>query len=63
MSFNIAIIGASGYTGAELIRLIADHSDLNIKALGGNSKAGQEMSAVFPLSQDLRNCQRLIPRF
>lgn len=46
--YNIAILGASGYTGAELIRLISDHSKLNIKALGANSKAGQRLSEVFP---------------
>ena len=48
MTFNIAILGASGYTGAELIRLIAGHSLMTIKALGGNSKAGQQMAQVFP---------------
>ncbi len=48
MSHNIAIIGASGYTGAELIRLISGHSSMKIKALGGNSKAGQSMGQVFP---------------
>ena len=48
MPHNIAILGASGYTGAELIRLISGHSSMKIKALGGNSKAGQPLSAVFP---------------
>ena len=48
MTYNIAILGASGYTGAELIRLIAGHSAMQIKALGGNSKAGQSMASVFP---------------
>ena len=48
MTQNIAILGASGYTGAELIRLIAGHSSMRIKALGGNSKAGQQMAEVFP---------------
>ncbi|MEQ6203729.1 N-acetyl-gamma-glutamyl-phosphate reductase [Sulfitobacter sp. HNIBRBA2951] len=48
MTYNIAILGASGYTGAELIRLIAGHSSMQIKALGGNSKAGQSMASVFP---------------
>lgn len=47
MTYNIAILGASGYTGAELIRLIAGHSSMTIKALGANSKAGQKMSDVF----------------
>ncbi|UOA31990.1 N-acetyl-gamma-glutamyl-phosphate reductase [Sulfitobacter sp. DSM 110093] len=48
MTQNIAILGASGYTGAELIRLIAGHSSMQIKALGANSKAGQSMKDVFP---------------
>ncbi|MCT4610753.1 MAG: N-acetyl-gamma-glutamyl-phosphate reductase [Pelagimonas sp.] len=48
MSYSIAIIGASGYTGAELIRLIATHPSFEIKALAANSKAGQSMAKVFP---------------
>ena len=48
MTQNIAILGASGYTGAELIRLIAGHSSMKITALGANSKAGQSMAEVFP---------------
>lgn len=48
MTYNIAILGASGYTGAELIRLISGHSLMKITALGGNSKAGQAMASVFP---------------
>ena len=48
MSHSIAIIGASGYTGAELIRLIATHPSFEIKALAANSKAGLSMAQVFP---------------
>jgi N-acetyl-gamma-glutamyl-phosphate reductase len=48
MTHSIAILGASGYTGAELIRLIAGHSSMKINALGANSKAGQTMAEVFP---------------
>ena len=48
MPHSIAIIGASGYTGAELIRIIATHPSFEIKALAANSKAGQSMAAVFP---------------
>ncbi|WP_424970378.1 N-acetyl-gamma-glutamyl-phosphate reductase [Dinoroseobacter sp. S76] len=46
--FNIAILGASGYTGAELVRLIATHPQMRITALSADRKAGQEMGAVFP---------------
>ena len=48
MAKQIAIIGASGYTGAELIRLIAGHPDMEIAALAANSKAGQSMAQVYP---------------
>jgi N-acetyl-gamma-glutamyl-phosphate reductase len=48
MTYNVAILGASGYTGAELVRLIATHPRLNIVGLSGNSKAGMAMADVFP---------------
>ncbi len=48
MTHKIAILGASGYTGAELVRLIATHPGLEIAALAANAKAGQSMGAVFP---------------
>ena len=47
-SFKIAILGASGYTGAELVRLIATHPGMEIVALTADRKAGQSMGAVFP---------------
>ncbi len=48
MTQNIAILGASGYTGAELVRLIATHPSMKIAALSANSKAGLTMAQVFP---------------
>jgi len=45
---TIAILGASGYTGAELVRLIATHPMMRIVALTAERKAGLEMGAVFP---------------
>ncbi len=48
MSHNVIILGASGYTGAELVRLIATHPSLNIVALSADRKAGKEMGEVFP---------------
>ena len=48
MTHSIAILGASGYTGAELIRLITGHSSIEIKALGAFSKAGQSVADVYP---------------
>jgi len=48
MSKKIAILGASGYTGAELVRLIATHPGMDIVALSGERKAGMSMGDVFP---------------
>jgi len=45
---KIAILGASGYTGAELVRLIATHPDMEIAALAAERKAGHAMADVFP---------------
>ncbi|MCR9145765.1 MAG: N-acetyl-gamma-glutamyl-phosphate reductase [Rhodobacteraceae bacterium] len=48
MTHKIAILGASGYTGAELVRLIATHPGMEVVALSANSKAGQSMAQAFP---------------
>ncbi|KMW56625.1 N-acetyl-gamma-glutamyl-phosphate reductase [Candidatus Rhodobacter oscarellae] len=48
MTYTVAILGASGYTGAECVRLIATHPNLRIGALCADRKAGQQMSKVFP---------------
>jgi len=45
---NIAILGASGYTGAETIRLVMGHPKLELKALTGYSRAGQALEATYP---------------
>jgi N-acetyl-gamma-glutamyl-phosphate reductase len=43
-----AILGASGYVGGELLRLVAGHPSLAPARLFGDSKAGQKLSAVHP---------------
>lgn len=45
---NIAILGASGYTGAELIRLLRTHPHAEIKILTGDTQAGKEIGEVYP---------------
>ncbi len=39
---NVAILGASGYTGAELLRLLAGHPRFRIAALTADRNAGEE---------------------
>lgn len=48
MTHKIAILGASGYTGAELVRIIATHPSMEIVALSADRKAGMEMADVYP---------------
>ena len=43
-----AILGASGYVGGELLRLIAAHPELKAVAMFGESKAGHALGAVHP---------------
>ncbi|MBD3765443.1 MAG: N-acetyl-gamma-glutamyl-phosphate reductase [Rhodobacterales bacterium] len=61
MIHRIAILGASGYTGAELVRLIATHPQMRITALSGDRKAGMAMREVFPFLRhlDLPPLQRI----
>ncbi len=45
---RIAVLGASGYTGADLVRLALTHPDIEIAALSANAKAGQAIADVWP---------------
>jgi N-acetyl-gamma-glutamyl-phosphate reductase len=45
---RIGVLGASGYTGAELVRLLLRHPHAEIALLTADRRAGQEMAAVFP---------------
>ena len=42
------MLGASGYTGADLVRLLARHPNVEIAALTANTHAGKAMAEVFP---------------
>ena len=53
MIYNIAILGASGYTGAELVRLISTHPQMRVAALSADRKAGMTMAEVFPFLRHL----------
>lgn len=47
-AIRTAILGASGYTGAELIRLLSACPEYRIVALTADRKAGMSLGAVFP---------------
>ena len=43
MTINVAVAGASGYAGSEILRLISAHPDVEIGALTGATTAGQSV--------------------
>ena len=45
---RVGIIGASGYTGAELLRLCAQHPDIEVACATGDSQAGTLASVLYP---------------
>ncbi len=45
---SIGIIGASGYTGVELLRLCAGHPDLEVVFATGDSQQGNQMASLYP---------------
>jgi N-acetyl-gamma-glutamyl-phosphate reductase len=47
-SASIGILGATGYTGVELLRLLADHPSARVRTLTSERHAGQPIAAVFP---------------
>jgi N-acetyl-gamma-glutamyl-phosphate reductase len=48
MSHTVAVAGASGYAGGELLRLLADHPDLEVTTVTAHSNAGQPLISVQP---------------
>ena len=45
---SIAIVGATGYTGVELLRLLARHPAVEVGAVTSRGEAGRPVSALFP---------------
>ena len=45
---TIAVAGASGYAGGEVVRLLLQHPELEVGALTASSNAGQPLGSVHP---------------
>lgn len=48
MAYQAAVVGGSGYTGAELLRLLATHPDLDVVHVTADSNAGTAVAALYP---------------
>ena len=45
---EVGIVGGTGYTGAELLRLLARHPRARVKVLTSRQEAGKRADALFP---------------
>ena len=48
MGMRVAVAGASGYAGGELLRLLAGHPELDVVVAAAGSRAGEPLAAVHP---------------
>lgn len=54
MTISVAVVGASGYAGGELLRLVGLHPDFEVTTAAADSKAGHQVSSVHPHLHDWR---------
>jgi len=52
---RVAVIGASGYTGAELLRLLANHSNVEVTVATSREYADKPISMVHPHLRGIYN--------
>lgn len=55
MSLSVAVAGASGYAGGELLRLLAGHPDLSVTTVTAFSNSGQPLISVQPHLRSLEH--------
>ena len=48
MTIKVGIVGGTGYTGVELLRLLAQHPHAELKAITSRKEAGTPVAAMFP---------------
>lgn len=56
--YNVSIIGASGYAGAELVRILLMHPNARLAALSSVSYTGQSISELYPSYRNI--CEQLL---
>lgn len=48
MAYRAAVVGGSGYTGAELLRLLAEHPEIEVVAVTADANAGVPVGTLYP---------------
>ena len=46
MAIKVGVVGAAGYAGVELVRLLISHPDFELTAITSNADAGQSLASV-----------------
>jgi len=54
---SVGVLGASGYGGGELLRLLADHPQFEVRQVWANASAGQSLGALHPHLATLAHLQ------
>tara|TARA_B110000014_G_C20126756_1_gene601124 strand:- start:4276 stop:5295 length:1020 start_codon:yes stop_codon:yes gene_type:complete len=62
-AIKTGIIGGSGYTGEELIRLISAHSEAELQAISSRDHFGKEIKQIYPNIKNLPNICFCKPEF
>ena len=57
MTYTVAVSGASGYAGGEILRLLAGHPDIEIRTVTAHSNAGQSLAAHQPHLRSLAHLE------
>jgi N-acetyl-gamma-glutamyl-phosphate reductase len=57
MALSVAIAGASGYVGGELMRLVADHPELELRTVTAQTNVGEKVSALHPGNRSHANLE------
>ena len=50
---SVGIVGASGYTGEELARLLANHPNVELKSLTSKTHEGKKINSIFKLDEKI----------
>lgn len=60
---KVAVVGASGYTGGEVLRLLAGHPRVEVAHVTADTHAGKPVAAIFPSLRGIfdRTCETLDP--
>lgn len=61
MAYRAAVVGGSGYTGAELLRLCAAHPEIEVVHVTADSNAGAEIGELYPSLRPAYGTQRYAP--